>query len=69
MRLTADMTPVDLTAGRVLSGGERYISRAKIVNWQAEICPPLRKLLPTDLNLVGVKFGRFTVMGLPAAPE
>jgi len=65
MKVTADMTPVDITAARVLSGGEHYVSRSGFKGWRAEICPPLRPLLPTDLNLVGLKFGRFTVMGLP----
>ena len=65
MKVTADMMPVDVTAGRVLSGGEHYVSRSKFNGWSAEVCPPLRRLMPYDLNLVGVKFGRFTVMGLP----
>lgn len=58
--------PVDQTAGIVFSAGVKYHNPVAVKNPHWETCPPIKKSLPGALHLGGVKFGRFTVIGLLA---
>lgn len=61
--------PVDMQASKVFAKGIQYEMRGKILNFHSEICPPVRikslqRETKTFCNLKGVRFGRFTVVGL-----
>lgn len=60
--------PVDMNAVRVTRfGGEKYmIGAKKIVCFQGIAPPKLRAVPVCTPNLTGVRFGRFTVIGLSA---
>jgi len=61
--------PADMTAAMVVSRGVRHKNAPKVVNdhWEA---PPRMKRLPFNApNLVGVRFGRFTVLGMHATKK
>jgi hypothetical protein len=63
-------TPVDRTAAIVVSKGERHepFGKAAVVHiFHSEVCPaivPDKSLRLTSANLTGIKFGRFTVIGM-----
>jgi len=56
--------PVNGTAARVISKGSKYskIRDKNILHW--DLCPKLSRPLNGSLNLTGVKFGSFEVIGL-----
>ena len=56
--------PVDSIANRVTSKGYEFRSIKKIAQRHWDIKPPLRPLPKDAPKLVGVSFGRFTVVGL-----
>ena len=60
------LQPVDRTAARVAGKGEHYESKKKITQRHWDVPPPMRQVSPKDLidNLIGIKFGRLTVLGL-----
>jgi hypothetical protein len=57
--------PVNKQAAKVLGGGEHWVPRWRpdnVLRWDA---PPKMKAVPNGVpNLVGIRFGRFTVIGL-----
>jgi len=56
----------DKTSAMVFSPGVRYENPAKVTcpHWDAQ--PPIRKPPICAPNLVGIKFGRFVVLGMSA---
>lgn len=63
-RMKMPLDPIDRTAALVISKGVRHQSTKKIVNPHWEQCPACKP--PPALNLAGMKFGRFTVIGMLA---
>jgi hypothetical protein len=63
-------TPVDRTAAKVVSKGERHepFGKAAVAHiFHSEVCPAIvldKSLRLTSANLTGIKFGRFTVIGM-----
>lgn len=55
---------IDRQAALVFSGGVAYEPKCKVVNFHSDTQPELRKNVPKSINLAGIKFGRFTVVGL-----
>ena len=64
MEQIAISTPVDRVARWVTSEGYKYSPDKKPNGAFWDICPPLKEPMPNAPNFAGVKFGRFTVIGL-----
>src|SRR5688572_5807614 len=64
------LEPVNLTAVRILKGGEHYQHNGQVgANYHFETCPPLvdpKRLRLSTPNLTGRRFGRFEVVGMAA---
>lgn len=56
--------PINGTAARVVAKGSRYIQKRVTNHLHWDICPKLRQPLHGALDLTGVKFGKFVVVGL-----
>jgi hypothetical protein len=62
-------SPVDKVAGRVTAKGEGFESKKRIVHTHSEVPLPMKpyavsRRRPGDVDLTGVRFGRFTVLGV-----
>ena len=56
--------PVDKLASMMLAGGEQYHNDVRITCHHWETPPPMKQTPYDAPKLVGVKFGRFTVLGM-----
>lgn len=56
--------PVDKLAAMMLAGGEKYNNRVKIACSHWDTPPPMRQTPHDAPKLVGIRFGRFTVLGM-----
>lgn len=59
-----DRDAVDVTSALVVSRGEHHHNAPRVVNQHLEFLPRLRKPPKIAPKLTGVRFGRFTVVGM-----
>lgn len=59
-------SPINKTAARVVSKGQRYISNKKIINPHWEICPEIKSPNKNNRDLTAIRFGNMVVVGMLA---